>query len=130
MSNRQTKSPTDDHGGALQPVILLPEAVLVNGGSDGLLSGTAIRVDASRIAELGEAAHVLQAYPDAAVLELAGCLVMLGLVNAHQHCRGLTALQQGTRDDFRTLAGVSTLAGGQVFRFDIVPWVTGVIRVR
>ncbi len=51
MSNRPTKSPTNGHGGALQPVILLPEAVLVNGASDGLFSGAAIRVGAGRIAE-------------------------------------------------------------------------------
>ena len=103
MSDRPTKSPTDDHGGALQPVVLLPEAVLVNGGSDGLLSGAALRVDAGRIAELGDPAHVLEACPGVAVLRLAGCLVMPGLVNAHQHGRGLTALQQGTRDDFLEL---------------------------
>ena len=83
-----------------ESVILLPDAVLVNDGSPDPLPGAAVRIDGNRIAEVGEAKGVLEANPEVTVLELANCLVMPGLVNAHQHGRGLSDLQQGFRDDF------------------------------
>ena len=103
MPRRRTKSRNDGAGGTAEPVILLPDAVLVNDGSPDPLPGAAVRIDGNRIAEVGDAKGVLDAHPDATVLELKNCLVMPGLVNAHQHGRGLSDLQQGFRDDLLEL---------------------------
>ena len=112
MSRRRTKSPNDDAGGAAEPVILLPDAVLVNDGSTVPVSGAAIRIDGNRVAEVGEANSVLHAHPDATVVDLPNCLVMPGLVNAHQHGRGLSDLQQGSRDDLLELVIAARITRG------------------
>lgn len=74
MSRRRTKSLNDAAGGAAEPVILLPDAVLVNDGSTVPVPGAAIRIDGNRVAEVGEAKGVLDAHPDATLLDLPNSL--------------------------------------------------------
>jgi cytosine/adenosine deaminase-related metal-dependent hydrolase len=110
MSEQKTKPSNDDASGTPTSVILLPDAVLVNGGADGLRPHAAIRIQGNRVAEVDEAQSVLQAHSDATVLDLPNCLVMPGLVNAHQHGRGLSDLQQGIRDDLLELVIAARIA--------------------
>ena len=70
MSRRQTKLLNDAAGGAAEPVILVPNAVLVNDGATVPVSGAAIRIDGNRVAEVGEAKSVLDAHPGVTVLDL------------------------------------------------------------
>ncbi len=112
MSGRQTKFLNDAAGGAAEPVILVPDAVLVNDGSTVPVPGAAIRIDGNRVAEVGEAKSVLDAHPNATVLDLPNTLVMPGLVNAHQHGRGLSDLQQGARDDLLELVIAARISRG------------------
>ncbi len=87
--------------------ILLPLAVLTDSDADAPLWDQAIRVEGDRIAEIGHAGDIVTAHPTAEVLDLADCVVMPGLVNAHQHGRGLSALQQGDEDEFLELITVA-----------------------
>ena len=56
MSKQQTKLPNDDAGGAAKSLILLPDAILVNGGADGLRSHTQAAL--SNCKGLEEGTHV------------------------------------------------------------------------
>ena len=58
MPRRRMKSRNDGAGGTAEPVILLPDAVLVNDGSPDPLLGAAVRIDANRIGEVGDAKGV------------------------------------------------------------------------
>ena len=83
--------------------ILHPEMVLPDPDPAGLRVGAAVAVDDDWIAAVDEL-DVLQArWPDANVEPLPGCLVMPGLVNAHQHGRGIDQVQLGYHDDFLEL---------------------------
>ena len=86
-----------------QTSILLPLAVLTDGDAEAPLRDAAIRVEGDRIAEIGPAGEIVAAHAEAEVLDLADCVVMPGLVNAHQHGRGLSAMQQGDEDTFLEL---------------------------
>lgn len=74
---------------------LVPEAVLVDGEA---VPGYAVCV-ANGVIETVGPARDLPAGRDVEVVDLPGQLVMPGLVNAHQHGRGLTSLQLGAADD-------------------------------
>ncbi len=83
--------------------ILLPHAVLTAGDSDAPLYDTAIRIEDDRIAEIGPAAGILAVHPGAEIVDLADCVVMPGMANAHQHGRGLGSTQRGDDDIFLEL---------------------------
>jgi cytosine/adenosine deaminase-related metal-dependent hydrolase len=85
-----------------KPIILVPEAVLANDGTLAATERTAVRVQGGRIVAVGASDPPANG-ESAEVIELPHCLLMPGLVNAHQHGRGLTALQHGLRDDFLEL---------------------------
>jgi 5-methylthioadenosine/S-adenosylhomocysteine deaminase len=80
--------------------VLLPEAVLPRPESSALRFGVGIAVEGSSIAAIEEAQQLRSHWSAATVVELPGCLVMPGLVNAHQHGRGLSQIQLGYHDDF------------------------------
>jgi len=80
--------------------ILLPQAVLTDSYAEAPIWDAAIRVEGDRIAEIGPAGTILAAHAGAEVLDLADCVVMPGLVNAHQHGRGLSAMQVGDEDTY------------------------------
>jgi cytosine/adenosine deaminase-related metal-dependent hydrolase len=52
------------------------------------------------VAEVAEADVLRTRWPAAQRVELPDCLIMPGLVNAHQHGRGLSQIQLGYHDDF------------------------------
>ena len=80
--------------------ILLPQAVLTDGDAQAPLWDSAIRIDGDRISEIGPAGDIVAAHPEAEIFDLADCVIMPGLVNAHQHGRGLSAMQQGGEDEY------------------------------
>jgi 5-methylthioadenosine/S-adenosylhomocysteine deaminase len=80
--------------------ILVPEAVLPRAESASLRIGAAIAVENSTIAAIDTAEQLRVRWPAATVLDLPGCLIMPGLINAHQHGRGLSQIQLGYHDDF------------------------------
>lgn len=65
-----------------------------------MIAGGAIAVEGHRIAAVGLPSKLKQMWPAASIISLPGSLLMPGLVNAHQHGRGLSQIQLGYRDDF------------------------------
>jgi cytosine/adenosine deaminase-related metal-dependent hydrolase len=90
--------------------ILLPQAVLTDGEAKAPLWDVAIRIDGDCIAEIGHAGDIVAAHPKAEIIDLADCVVMPGLVNAHQHGRGLSAMQQGGEDEYFELINAARTA--------------------
>ena len=80
--------------------ILVPEAMLARAESASLRVGVAIAVEDSRIAAIDTPEQLRRRWPAGTMLDLPGCLVMPGLINAHQHGRGLSQIQLGYHDDF------------------------------
>ena len=80
--------------------ILLPAQLLLRPSLTALQSGSGIAVQDGRIAEIAEAEVLRSRWPTAEHIELPDCLIMPGLVNAHQHGRGLSQIQLGYHDDF------------------------------
>jgi cytosine/adenosine deaminase-related metal-dependent hydrolase len=79
--------------------ILTAEAVIAAATDSVAREGQGVLVGADgRIAAIGPAADLAAAAPAAQRLHLEGCVLLPGLVNAHQHGRGLTQLQLGFPD--------------------------------
>lgn len=83
-----------------ETIIVEAEYLLPRASAASLRRDTAVAVVDGRIARLGPVAELEQAWPDAEVIRLPGCLLMPGLVNAHQHGRGLSQIQLGYPDDY------------------------------
>ena len=80
--------------------LLFPEMILPVPAPESLRSGAGIAVIDDRVAAL-EAPDALRArWPRATVIDLPGCLLLPGLVNAHQHGRGISQVLLGHRDNF------------------------------
>jgi cytosine/adenosine deaminase-related metal-dependent hydrolase len=82
----------------LARLLLEPDYVLLGTGVPRLVPGLAVQVDGDRIAAVGAPKQLAAAGGER--LRLAGQVLMPGLVNAHQHGRGVTALQLGFEDDY------------------------------
>lgn len=80
--------------------ILFPTQLLVRPNSAALQSGPGIVVQDGCVAEIAEPDVLRQHWPSAEQIELPDCLIMPGLINAHQHGRGLSQIQLGYHDDF------------------------------
>lgn len=65
-----------------RPYVLVPDQVLVG---DRFVPGTAVAVADGSIQEVGPAEDVRAAYPDHRWVELPGCVVTPGFVDAHHH---------------------------------------------
>ncbi|MGG5887715.1 amidohydrolase family protein [Falsiroseomonas sp. HC035] len=79
--------------------LLTAEALIVGATDSVAREGHGVLVGADgRIAAIGPAADLAAAAPAAQRLRLEGCALLPGLVNAHQHGRGLTQLQLGFPD--------------------------------
>ena len=73
--------------------------VVTGGGRDDpVLSDAAIRIEDTTIAEVGNWETLRDRHPDAAVLGSDRVAIMPGMVNAHHHSNGVSAIQQGIRD--------------------------------
>lgn len=81
-------------------IILEADYVLPGPEAASLRRDTAVAVVDGRIAGFGPGSEMRRNWPAAKVIELPGCLLMPGLVNAHQHGRGLSQIQLGYPDDF------------------------------
>ena len=83
--------------------ILHPEMVLPNPDPASLKVGAAIAIKDDRIAAIDDQEILRARWPDAEPTALPGCMVLPGLVNAHQHGRGISQIQLGFHDDFLEL---------------------------
>src|SRR3712207_113708 len=83
-----------------EAIILVPEAILPSARAAVLDTGTALAVSADRISGVGPTSILMSHNPAALVINLPGCVLMPGLVNAHQHGRGLSQIQLGYPDNF------------------------------
>lgn len=78
---------------------ILHAAAIIPGGDDpGAHEGWAIGIAEGRIAAVGPREDVAMVLPGAVAEDLGDAVLMPGLVNAHQHGRGLTQLQLGYPD--------------------------------
>jgi cytosine/adenosine deaminase-related metal-dependent hydrolase len=68
-------------------------------GAGGIVEDGALYVSGKSIIEVGRYRDLKSVYPTATVVGSSRYWVMPGLVNAHQHGRGLTVFQLGGRDD-------------------------------
>jgi len=80
-----------------RPVLLLPE-LLLRAHDAPLEPGHAVLVQSERIVATGPAHELVARHPDAERIELKGSILMPGLVNAHQHGRGISQIQLGYPD--------------------------------
>lgn len=83
-------------------IILVPEMILPSPTAADK-AGDAVALRDHRIAAIGEPEELLKRWPDAEVEVLTNCVIMAGLVNAHQHGRGISQIQLGYQDDFLEL---------------------------
>ena len=73
--------------------------ILTGGGEhDPVLHDAAIRIDDGMIAEVGDWETLRARHPDAMILGSGRFAIMPGMVNAHHHSNGVSAIQQGIRD--------------------------------
>ena len=79
---------------------IIVEAGYVLTSPKELLKHAAVAVQGNRIMSVRPSKVQRKAWPDAKVLSFPNCLVMAGLVNGHQHGRGLSQIQLGYHDDF------------------------------
>ena len=82
------------------------------GPDDQSLSDAAVLVEGDRVAEIGPWITLRQRHPDCEVLGSEDSAVLPGMVNAHHHSSGVSALQQGIADDL------------------LEPWILARIRMR
>ena len=73
---------------------------VVSGGraDDPVLNDAAIRIEGSTIAEVDDWETLSSRYPHAEVLGSKRVAIMPGMVNAHHHSNGVSAIQQGIED--------------------------------
>ena len=73
--------------------------VVTGGGEDDpVLSDAAVRIEDDMIAEIGDWETLRSRHPDAAIFGSDRVAIMPGMVNAHHHSNGVSAIQQGIRD--------------------------------
>ena len=73
--------------------------VVTGGGEDDpVLADAAVRVEDGGIAEVGDWETLHARHPDAATVGSERVAIMPGMVNAHHHSNGVSAIQQGVQD--------------------------------
>ena len=80
-------------------IILEPELLLATADPADLRRDVAIAVRGDRIAAIDGPETLRARWPNARIEPLPGCLLLPGLVNAHQHGRGISQIQLGYSDD-------------------------------
>src|SRR6516164_11664842 len=81
-------------------IVLFPGQLLPRPSAASLRAGIGVAVEDGRVMEVAEAKLLRARWPGAQHIELPDSLTMPGLVNAHQHGRGLSQIQLGYHDDF------------------------------
>jgi 5-methylthioadenosine/S-adenosylhomocysteine deaminase len=84
----------------VKTTILAPDFLLARPQAQSLVAGLALAVVEERIARIDEPNVLRERWPRAEFITLPGCIIMPGLVNAHQHGRGLSQISLGYHDDF------------------------------
>jgi cytosine/adenosine deaminase-related metal-dependent hydrolase len=84
----------------VKSTILAPDFLLPRPQARTLAAGLALAIFDARIAQIDKPNVLRERWPAAEFIALPGCIVMPGLVNAHQHGRGLSQVQLGYHDDF------------------------------
>ncbi|HLF26970.1 MAG TPA: amidohydrolase family protein [Anaerolineae bacterium] len=79
--------------------ILAHGTVLVMDDAYTVIPNGAVAIENENIAAVGASDDVLRAYPDAEIVECAGCAILPGLINAHTHVP--MTLLRGLADDLR-----------------------------
>ncbi|MBU8546625.1 MULTISPECIES: amidohydrolase family protein [Roseomonadaceae] len=79
-------------------IILTAEALIAGATDTTVREGLGVLVAEGRITAIGPLDDLAVMAPGAERLHLEGCVLMPGLVNAHQHGRGLTQIQLGFPD--------------------------------
>lgn len=74
-------------------------AYLITGAATPPIRGAAVAVENGLVVDAGPAAGMRTLYPDAARTDLGDAVLLPGLVNAHQHGRGISQIGLGYRDD-------------------------------
>ena len=82
-----------------ETLLLAPELTLASPDAQPR-AGDAVVVRDTVIAEVGPFESLRTRWPDAKTEALPGCLLIAGMVNAHQHGRGISQVQLGYPDDF------------------------------
>ncbi len=80
-------------------MLILEADHLITDAASPVITGGAVAISGDRIAASGEAADVRRLCPSAEIMPLGAVCLMPGLVNAHQHGRGLSQIQLGFPDD-------------------------------
>ena len=70
-----------------------------SGADDQCLSDAAVLVRGGQVAEIGPWITLRQRHPDCEVIGSEATAVLPGMINAHHHSSGASALQQGIADD-------------------------------
>jgi cytosine/adenosine deaminase-related metal-dependent hydrolase len=81
-------------------LIVRGDAILIDPGTGTVRADGAIRIEGNRVAEVGPAASLIAAHPQAEIIGGPGRLVMPGLIDAHSHGRGLSPIQKGVPYDY------------------------------
>lgn len=84
----------------MKDTIVASDYLLARPQARTLAAGLALAIVEGRIAQIDEPNVLRERWPRAEFIALPGCIVMPGLVNAHQHGRGLSQIQLGYHDDF------------------------------
>ena len=70
-----------------QTVLVGGDVVTMNPDRDVLLGGSVV-IDGDRIVAVGSTTELLAAHPDAVTVDVSGCVVTPGMIDAHQHLTG------------------------------------------
>jgi cytosine/adenosine deaminase-related metal-dependent hydrolase len=81
------------------PELLIEGAAVLPAAGAEWLESAAVLVRDGRVGAIGDAAELARAHPDAERAGGPGCLVLPGLVNAHQHAEGVSTTQMGFADE-------------------------------
>ena len=95
-----------DHGTSSPTLLICGGDVVTMNPRREVLTGGAIAVAGDRILELGGSADLRRRWPQVAVLDATGCVVVPGMVNAHQHCTGDPLSRSCIPDDLRPGASI------------------------
>jgi 5-methylthioadenosine/S-adenosylhomocysteine deaminase len=80
--------------------VVLSGDYVVTGYDAPPLPGAGIAVEGDRVVAVGDLAELKTRFADARVLGGPGMIVIPGLIDAHQHGRGVTNIQRGVPDGF------------------------------
>ncbi len=84
----------------VSPLLVRGRWVVTGAGPDDqCLSDAAVLVEGGRVAAIGPWITLRQRHPACEVLGSGDTVVLPGMINAHHHSSGVTALQQGIGDD-------------------------------